>query len=155
VIGVWQGQSSVKWLGVGLMCSRDRHHAWDSHSFISDPSSTIKLLEHKSDHSVPSVSNIMTACFLPALGAWCLCFRGTFIFYKRVSNKMTKILWKYVMATLWTLCCIVLVRIKNHSVLGMDCISAFMWTACGEILLTFCTQLLDGMRVAVSRSPTE
>jgi hypothetical protein len=63
---------------------------------------------------------------------------------------------KYVKAVLWILYFIALVHIKNHNVLGMDCISVFMWTVCEKILLlTFCVQLLDGVTADVSRSPTE
>jgi hypothetical protein len=63
---------------IGLTCGRDREHAWGSHSLFSDASSSIKLSEHKSDHSFPSVSEVKTECLLHASAARYLYIRDTF-----------------------------------------------------------------------------
>jgi hypothetical protein len=58
-------------------------------------------------------------------------------------------------AILWILYFILLDYFKNHNVLEMGVISVFRWTGCEEILLGFLKQLLDKMRAAVPRNPTE
>jgi hypothetical protein len=58
-------------------------------------------------------------------------------------------------AILWILYFILLDYFKNHNVLEMGVSSVIRWTGCKEILLGFWKQLLDRMRVAVPRNPTE
>ena len=70
-------------------------------------------------HSYLSVSEVKTECLLHAFAARYLYIRDTFIFYKIVSNKVTRILQIYVKAILWILYFILLIYIKSHSVLEM------------------------------------